>query len=94
MNTDSLNFMVENNIGISVVCEQDKNGARYALISVNLLGRITFCVCVLDRGYALECLGDDKCLATNFYNIILKNEASSDHLFDVVSDLRRSQIYC
>ena len=94
MKTNTENFLVANNIDMSVICECDSEDSHYALVKINLLGRNTYCICVLGDGYAFECLGESEEAARKFFEIASKSIPAPDQVFDIVTDMRREQIYC
>ena len=93
MKTNSGEFCVANNLNVSVLCEQESGEAHYALIKINLLWKNTFCICVLDGGYAFECLGENEESARHLFEKMLLNKPSTEHIFDIVTDMRRVEMY-
>ncbi len=84
-------FLVGNNINLSVMREESKNESHYVLIKVSLFGKNTYEICVLGDGYALEVIGEDECEAIEFFEILLKNAPSPYHIYDIVSDFRKEK---
>ena len=94
MKTNSENFLVTNNINISVLNEQNFGDMNYALIKINLFGKGTYCICVIGNGYALECLGEDEEFSKNIFDTVIKGKPDAEHIWDIVTDARHAQIYC
>ena len=93
MKTNGEKFCVANNLGFSVLREHDAEDAHYALIKISLLGKNTFCICALDGGYAFECLGENEENAKQFFDKVISDPPATEHLFDIVTDMRRIEIY-
>lgn len=87
--TDIEKFVLGENISISVIREEGEELAHYALLKISLFGKTTYAVCALGDGYALECIGGDEELAGSFFGMLIRENVSPTHLFDVVSDFRR-----
>ena len=94
MKTNRNNFLMANNIGISVMLQEDAGATRYALIKIDIFGKNTYCLCIDDDNFSFECVGEDELFARSFFATVLRTFPKSEHLFDVVTDARRERMYC
>ena len=82
-------FVVRENISTSVMIEKNTNGAHYALVKISLFGKESFAICVLGDGYAFETVGESARESKRLFDLVVKEEASPTHLFDIISDFRK-----
>lgn len=82
-------FVVGENISTSVVTEKESKGTHYALVRISLFGKDSFAVCILGDGYALETVGENAKESKKLFDLLVKESAAPEHLFDIVSDFRR-----
>ena len=86
--TEIKNFVLGDNISISVMQERGESGSHYGLLKISLFGRATYAICVLGDGYALECVGENEEDAMGMFEMTVSEKVSPIHLFDIISDLR------
>ena len=91
--TKTQNFLVTENIGLTVVKEICTEKGYYVLFKIGILGKSTYGICILGDEYALETVCEDADVATDMFDTVIKQEVSPCHLFDVVNDFRHSQIF-
>ncbi len=86
------NFLVGNNIDVSILREETERDTHYVLLKISLFGKSTYAVCALGDGYSFEVLGekDEECNA--FFELILRTSPSPCHIYDVVSDFRHENL--
>ena len=89
--TQTEKFSVANNIDLSVVKEISEGKSYYALLKISLLGRNTYCICVLNNGYALESVGENTNDAMELFELLHKLTPSVEHIFDMITDFRRQK---
>lgn len=89
--TETENFILSNNIGLEVVRENMSGQAHYALVRIGLFGKTTYGICVLGDGYAMETLGECEEDAVETFELIMKENAAPEHIFDIVTDRRRER---
>lgn len=89
--TETENFILTNNISLEVMREKGSDTAHYALIRIGLFGKITYGICVLGDGYAMETLGENEEDALATFELIMNEGASPAHIFDIVTDRRRER---
>ena len=89
--TQTEKFSVANNIDLSVVKEIGEGQAYYALLKISLLGRNTYCICVLNNGYTIESVGDNTNDALELFEVLRKHTPSVEHVFDMITDFRHKK---
>ena len=89
--TQTEKFSVANNIDLTVVKEISEGKAYYALLKISLLGRNTYCICVLNNGYAFESVGENTNDALELFEVLLKHTPSVEHVFDMITDFRHQK---
>ena len=85
-------FSVGNNVDMCVLREESEQGIHYALLKIGIFGKITYAICALGDGYALEVLGENESSSTDFFELVLRAAPSPCHIFDIVSDFRRENL--
>ena len=89
--TQAQNFSVASNIDLTVVKEIREGNACYSLIKISLLGRNTYCICILNNGYTLESIGESTDDALELFDLIKSLSPAVEHIFDIVTDFRRQK---
>lgn len=89
--TQTQNFILANNIGLEVVREQEVGETHYALVRIGIFGKTTYGICVLGDGYAMETLGECEKEAEETFELIMREGAAPEHIFDIVTDRRRER---
>ena len=89
--TQSQKFSVASNIDLTMVKEVSEGKACYSLLKISLLGRNTYCLCVLNNGYALESIGENAEYALELFELIISQTPAVEHIFDIVTDFRRQK---
>jgi len=89
--TQTQKFSVASNIDLSVVNEIKEGNSCYSLLKISLLGRNTYCICVLSNGYALESIGESDKDALELFELVVSQAPAAEHIFDIVTDFRRQK---
>ena len=89
--TQTQKFSVSNNIDLSVVKEVREGNSYYALLKISLLGRNTYCICVLSNGYTFESMGENTEDALELFELVISQAPAVEHIFDIVTDFRRQR---
>ncbi len=87
--TQTKNFLLGENISISVLKETDSGAAHYALLKVGLFGMNVYALCALGEDYAFETVGASLEAAEGLFDTVVAQGVSPTHVFDVVSDFRK-----
>ena len=89
--TQTEKFLVASNIDLTVLKEVREGKAYYALLKISLLGRNTYCICVLSNGYVLESVGENTENAVQLFELLRANAPDVDQVFDIITDFRRQK---
>ena len=89
--TQTQKFSVASNMDWAVVKEVHEGSSYYALIKLSLLGRNTYCICVLSNGYTFESVGESTEDALELFELITSHSPAVEHVFDIVTDFRRQR---
>lgn len=89
--TQTKNFLLGENISISVLRETESETAHYALLKVGLFGMNVYTLCALGEDYAFETVGASLEEAEGLFDTVVAQGVSPTHIFDVVSDFRKGR---
>ena len=84
-------FLVGNNVDITVLREENEKETHYVLMKISLFGKVTYALCALGDGYALEIIGEQDNEAYEFFELILQEAPEPCHIFDIITDHRRER---
>ena len=89
--TQTQKFSVASKMDLSVVKEVNEGSSYYALLKISLLGRDTYCICILSNGYALESIGENTEDALELLELIISQAPAVEHIFDIITDFRHQR---
>lgn len=89
--TQTENFLLGENISISVLKETEDRATHYALLKVGLFGMNVYALCALGEDYAFETVGSSLEEAEGLFCSVVEGGVSPSHILDVVSDFRKAK---